>query len=240
MIPVKNDAVHLRKLLTSCKNQTLKPAQIIVASSSTDNSNKIARSFGARVVPGIVDGRIGRARNLGAKLAKSPLLIFIDADVYFQLDFFANVIQEFEKRELDLATCRISPSEKSAKMKIIFYLVGLEARVGAKINYVTNAAGMFMIFKNSVFEKIHGFNEEFKVCEDIDAVNRARKLGYRYGVLNQWITASARRYENRNFLGLIKLLLATIGIFFMTKYGWFKKHQNRFVRWYGPTGGGYL
>lgn len=237
VIPVKNDADHLRNLLSDLKLQTLKPSEIIVASSSFDNTNEIAQEYGANVVPGTTDGRIGLARNLGAKKIKNEVIIFFDSDVRVNKDFLKNILAEFNLKKLDIAMCRNLQTNNSFLIKLIYFCFDLEARIGAKIHYVTAVAGTFMIMKKTVFNTVQGFNENLKVFEDVDIVNRAMKEGFRYSVLSEKIITSSRRYEGKNIFQLLKLFLGTVGLFLITKYGIFKSHQQKFESWYGRTGG---
>ncbi|HEX7588068.1 MAG TPA: glycosyltransferase family A protein, partial [Anaerolineae bacterium] len=88
IIPVHNDAQHLRRCLTALRSSTRVPDQIIVVDdSSTDDSGNCARELGAQLVV-LTQGPRGPAwaRNRGAGIAIGDVLLFIDADVMVHSD----------------------------------------------------------------------------------------------------------------------------------------------------------
>ena len=79
VIPVKNEEKNIPVILESIKKQTYKPYEVIVSDAdSKDNTRKIAKEYGARVVEGGIPA-IGR--NNGFNAAQKDIVIFMDADV---------------------------------------------------------------------------------------------------------------------------------------------------------------
>src|SRR6266576_689991 len=105
IIPTKNEEACLSRLLQSIKSQTFQPAEIIVADAdSTDRTREIAKLYECRVVTG--GNHPGIGRNKGALVAKSQLLLFLDADVVLpDNDFLKRSVNEFEERVLGVACC---------------------------------------------------------------------------------------------------------------------------------------
>ena len=66
-----------------------------IDSYSKDNTVKIAKKYGAKV---LYESKKGPAvaRNTGAKKAKGEILIFPDADVRFEEDFLSNLCHDIE------------------------------------------------------------------------------------------------------------------------------------------------
>lgn len=82
IVPVRNAARSLATLLRSLEEQTLDLGRfevIVVDNASNDNTAAVARSFGARVVYESIPSR-ARARNAGARAARSNLHACTDAD----------------------------------------------------------------------------------------------------------------------------------------------------------------
>ena len=86
VIPAFNEQDYIRATLEHLFNavdkfiETGKESEVIVVdNASTDNTAKIARSLGARIVHENLPG-IGRARNAGARASKGIFIIFLDAD----------------------------------------------------------------------------------------------------------------------------------------------------------------
>src|SRR6266540_47543 len=81
VIPCYNAAAFLAEAIESVKAQSVLIAQILVIDDgSQDDSPRIAREAGARVLS--TGGPVGAAtaRNLGAREARTPYLAFLDAD----------------------------------------------------------------------------------------------------------------------------------------------------------------
>lgn len=82
IVPVYNAAKTLDLCLRALRRQTHTPLEIIVVDDrSTDDSARIARSLGVRVVTAPVNGGVAAARNLGAAHAAGSILFFVDSDV---------------------------------------------------------------------------------------------------------------------------------------------------------------
>ncbi|MFE3195530.1 glycosyltransferase [Nocardia sp. NPDC059240] len=96
IVPARNEAAALASTLRSLLAAAAfaEPARIeilVVDSASTDGTADLARSFGVRVLESPLPGA-GRARNLGARHARSDLLVFVDADTHVPLDAFTRVL----------------------------------------------------------------------------------------------------------------------------------------------------
>src|SRR5687767_8595987 len=103
IIPTFNEEQYLPKLLKSIEAQTVQPTEIIVVDAySVDTTRKIAKSYNCKVIDG---GVPAKARNLGAKIASQPILLFLDADVILPKAFLEKTIKEMTNRNLDIASC---------------------------------------------------------------------------------------------------------------------------------------
>jgi 4,4'-diaponeurosporenoate glycosyltransferase len=88
IIPARNEARNLPRLLTSISESAMQPAEVIVVDDdSTDDTAAVATSFGARVLASAARpfGWMGKtwACYQGAQHASGELLVFLDADTYF-------------------------------------------------------------------------------------------------------------------------------------------------------------
>jgi glycosyltransferase involved in cell wall biosynthesis len=82
IIPVRNDAACLTKLLASIEPRDLETHQVLVVDDdSTDETAAAAERFPAEVIR--LERNVGpsAARNHGARLASASVLVFIDSDV---------------------------------------------------------------------------------------------------------------------------------------------------------------
>ncbi len=198
VIPCLNEANSLPGLLDALNAQTQPAYEIIVADAgSKDNTQELARERGAKVVPG---GKPGPGRNAGARAATGDLIFFLDADVKPRPNFFERALAEFEAHQLSVATCVITPLEKDATNVLIAQATNVYMQV---VQYFSpHAPGFCILIERSVHEAIGGFDEEVKLAEDHDYVQRAAKVG-EFGVLKHArIPVSMRRLEKE---GITKL-----------------------------------
>ena len=89
IIPTLNEEKYIERCLKSLKNQSFRNFEIIVSDSySTDDTVKIAKKYGAKVV---LTKKTGPAagRNEGARKAKGSILVFLDADTFVTKKFLA-------------------------------------------------------------------------------------------------------------------------------------------------------
>jgi 4,4'-diaponeurosporenoate glycosyltransferase len=88
IIPARNEAQNLPRLLASISKSAMRPAEVIVVDDdSTDNTAAVATTFGVRVIASArrPSKWIGKpwACYQGAQHAIGELLVFLDADTYF-------------------------------------------------------------------------------------------------------------------------------------------------------------
>ena len=92
VIPAFNEEKYLTRLLDSIKKQTYKNYEIIIADAdSKDNTRKMAKKYGCKVIKG---GIPAVGRNNGAKVAKGDILLFMDADAIIGEKFLENGLNE--------------------------------------------------------------------------------------------------------------------------------------------------
>ena len=101
IIPARNEEQNLPPLLRSLAAQAIRPHEIIVVNdASTDRTAEVAREFGARVVNSqpLPEGWRGKtwACHQGAQAATGDLLLFLDADTWFEPDGLRRVLADYE------------------------------------------------------------------------------------------------------------------------------------------------
>lgn len=102
VIPCFNAAEYLGTAIESVLAQTRPPAEIIVSDDgSTDDSVRIAESFGVTVVRG-EHGGTSKARNAGIAAASGELIAWLDADDLWLPAKLERQVPEFSRREVAL------------------------------------------------------------------------------------------------------------------------------------------
>ncbi len=210
IIPTKDEETNLGTLLQDISKQTQKPKEIIVADKSTDNTRIIAKRFGAKIVEGNNKHHIGIARNNGAKVATTDILVFIDADTRIDNpEFFAKLLHHFNQKKLDIATCYFKPIPASPSHSLIFSYINTQKRLGSIISKPVSEYGALIIMKKEVFEKLNGFSGIIMIGEDHDLILRAAQEGMKFKVIPLKIGVSTRRYQNKSAREFIKMLISS-------------------------------
>lgn len=100
IIPARNEEQNLPVLLRSINAQAVKPAEVIVVDDgSTDRTAAVARELGATVIGSqpLPDGWRGKtwACHQGAQAATGNLLLFLDADTWFEPDGLKKILAAY-------------------------------------------------------------------------------------------------------------------------------------------------
>jgi len=198
IIPTLNEEKHLPLLLRSIKNQNFRDYEIIVADAgSKDKTVEIAKKYDCNIIKG---GSPAQGKNNGAKAAKGDLLLFLDADVILPNDVFSNVLKEFKKRKLKIATFFLLPSGKRKAPKFLFtFFYNIPIFLLEKI--LPHAAVGILVDKK-LFDKLGGFDEKITLAEDHDLARRAKRLDRlgKYGILKSAkLYVSDRRFKKEGW-----------------------------------------
>lgn len=102
IIPARNEEHNLPALMRSIMAQPLQPREIIVVNdASTDRTAETAAQHGARVIspPPLPNGWRGKtwACHQGALAATGDLLLFLDADTWFEPDGLPQVLAVYDR-----------------------------------------------------------------------------------------------------------------------------------------------
>jgi 4,4'-diaponeurosporenoate glycosyltransferase len=133
IIPARNESERLPALLTSLQNQTCPPAEVIVVDDqSEDETARIARNFGARVISSqtLPPGWVGKtwACHQGAKAASGDLFLFLDADVFLERTALRKILRAFDETKGVLSIQPYHEVKKAyEQLSAIFNLIQLAA-----------------------------------------------------------------------------------------------------------------
>ena len=94
IIPAYNAADRIRKGLDSIKSQTFTDYElIVVCDSCTDDTEQIAQSYGAKVIP-VEFGNDGLTRSKGLDVATGDWILFMDDDDWWLHEYVLELIDE--------------------------------------------------------------------------------------------------------------------------------------------------
>ena len=178
VIPVRNDAVRLRRCLASIRGNDY-PRQLIelvvVDNDSTDGSAAAARQYGAVVVNSAGDS-VAAHRNRGARAALGSLLAFADSDHEIDRGWIATAVEALMDPHVGAAGAPYV-TQPTANWVQQHY-DGLRSRPERREDVAWLGSGNLAV-KRSVFEAIGGFNTSLTACEDVDLCNRITASGHR-------------------------------------------------------------
>ena len=100
IIPARNEEHNILRLITTLKNQNIRPDEIIVVDDqSEDKTRTVAEKSGVNVISSQVlpSGWLGKpwACHQGANAAKGDIFVFLDADAFFEDNGFQKLIETY-------------------------------------------------------------------------------------------------------------------------------------------------
>ncbi len=212
IIPAYNAAHYLRVSLQALSLSTVPYECIVVDDGSKDETQTVARHFGAQVIEAGKRAGPAHARNLGAREAHGDILFFIDADVSVYPETLARILADFnEEPGLDAVMGSYDNSPKSQDFLSQYKnLMHCFTHQNAKRQACTFWSGCGAI-RRTVFLEHAGFDESYgrPAIEDIE-------LGYRLARDQKRLILDAelqvKHLKTWSFLGLVKTDIMDRGV----------------------------
>src|ERR1700679_1359397 len=170
VIPAKNEAKLIPRLLTSLTNQDyskMSSTRVVVAdANSTDGTSEIVLGFRDRLNVSVIRGGMPSVgRNLGAAQAESDYVLFLDADIEpAHVSVVRRAVELAQRKQLHCVTTNILCRGGN----------WIDAAVYGGNNFFQYlsqlhhpfATGMFMLFDLKKFRDLGGFHEQVLFAED--------------------------------------------------------------------------
>jgi hypothetical protein len=177
-VPVKNDAVRLRRCLESLRLAAAgQNTELIVADNgSTDDSRRVAEAAGASVLhlPGL---KVGELRNEAARHSAAPVLAFVDSDHEVRPGWAAAALELFaaEPSIGGVGAPYDSPADGTWVQRMYDALRG---NVRGRRDVQWLGSGNLAV-RRDAFLALGGFDGRLEACEDVDLCQRLRAAGFR-------------------------------------------------------------
>jgi len=211
VIPAKNEAQLLPKLLTSLTNQSYirqRSTKVFIADAgSTDGTQDIGVAFSRMLDLEVIAGGLPSVgRNAGARLATGPYVLFIDADMEFRENtLIARAVECMRTRQLHCVTTNIWCSSGTALDQALY--LGNNIVQWLSRYFSPFATGMFMLFDVSRFRELGGFHEQALFAEDY--LLSKKVSGRRFTVISGGAYTTNRRFKKMGHFKMIAMFLRT-------------------------------
>lgn len=217
IIPAHNEELYLAKTLAALRHQTCKLFEVIViANGCSDHTPEVARGRCDQLIV-LSQKSLGVARNLGARIAKGQLLIFLDADTLLDPRSMQTILAEFGN-ESAAGTVRGVPDAQNLKYRLLYGLKNFVHR--ASIHH--GSSGVILCWKRH-FMQTGGFDEGLEVRENSELIRRLTRFG-KYKYLHKVnATTSMRRYDQR---GCRRMMWLWLKLWFHSLFG--DLHQRKY------------
>ncbi len=184
IIPFYNSEKSLKQCLEAVYKSTYKNFEVIaVSDNSLDKSDQIIKKFSCKFKRLKKNHGSGFARNIGAKLAKGNILVFIDSDVIIKKDSLNIIQKSFKKKDNYQMIQGIYSHNPNYEKISTQYLQSYQCYYifSAKKKFIENLVSNFFSIEKKIFFKVGGFDGNFvgSNAEDADLGYRLIKKGYK-------------------------------------------------------------
>ena len=200
VVPCKNEEDYIHHLLDSLRSQNIGDTRIIIADCSTDNTRQVIRDHSYYLNIEVIEGGpVSIAKNNGAKLVKTPYILFIDADVrFFKNNVIDDAVNELENNNLDLVGLNIKSYDNDLRATIGFTIFNV-------INHILKyfspfAIGAFMLTRRNKFEELGGFPEQTVTSEDYFLSKKYSTKKFK--IVNHYFGQDSRRFKKMGYFGM--------------------------------------
>ncbi|HTL55320.1 MAG TPA: glycosyltransferase [Candidatus Limnocylindrales bacterium] len=199
IIPAHNEEAYLQRTLDALRRQNYGWFEIVVvANGCTDRTVELARGKCHRLIV-LSQKSLGIARNLGARMARGELLMFLDADTILEPMALRRIAQDFGDRDA-AGTLHGRPDSERLACRLIYGLKNFVHRWSLH----SGSSGVILCWREH-FLRAGGFDEGLEVRENSELLKRLKRYGrYRY-IGDVTATTSMRRYEQRGVARVVWL-----------------------------------
>jgi len=205
IVPSKDEEAYIVHLLMHLRQQSVGNTRIIIADCSSDKTREVIEIMkGELQVEVIQGGPVSLAKNRAARLATTPYLLFIDADVrFFESNVIQNAVNTAIREDLDLVGLNARCYDKDRRAQIGFTIFNLVNSILKR--RAPFAVGAFFLTRRDRFWELGGFSETLSTSEDYFlsrqySPSKFRLLKYHFG-------QDSRRFQRMGYWGMAWYLL---------------------------------
>ena len=227
VIPSKNECDTLYDCLQFLYNQKdIYGVRVIVADISDDPYSvgilyKARREFNDRLNIEIIKGGYpAEARLAGSKLANTPYILFLDADVMLtNYNLLSDIFKKLETNKIELLT---TPFKTATRWDWVFRIFDIFQWLSVKIK-TPFAVGGFQLWDRQAYWKTGGYIKDELFAEDYSISSKANPKNF-YIHKTKGVWTSPRRFESKGVMYMVSLMVQS----YINRKNpqFFKKHHN--------------
>lgn len=203
VIPTYNAVVKIKEILDKIFSENKDAEVIVIDSSSSDDTVKVAGNYGARIIVIPKDEfNHGKTRNIALKEAKGDIVIFFTQDVMPRTEAVNKLMKAFNDQQVAIAFGRQLPHKDanvfSSHARFFNYhsyskIMSLKDKEEYGIKTVFNS-NSFAAYRKNLLMQINGFPESTILSEDMYAAAKLVIKGYKIAYV-----AEACVYHSHNY-----------------------------------------
>jgi len=206
VVPCKNEQDYIHHLLKCLSEQRgINDTKIIIADASTDSTRAVIEKNKGKLNIEVIDGGpVSIAKNNGAKLVKTPYILFIDSDVrFFSNTVIQDSVYELEKNNLDLIGLYLKCYDGDIRTQIGFSVFNFVN--GIMKHWVPFAVGAFMLTRKNKFDEFGGFPSKYETSEDffLSKMYDVKK----FKLVKHYFGQDSRRFKKMGYFGMTWYLI---------------------------------
>ena len=217
VIPVFNEAGRIQPLVEQLKTRMDKPCEILLVDGGSSDGSWLEMN----AIEGVIALRSERGRaiqmNAGAAASAADLLYFLHCDT-LPPKSFDRFIRDSVSRGSDAGCFRLKFNSTHPWLKLAGWLTALRWQI-------CRGGDQSLFIKRAVFEKLEGFDTQYRIYEDMDMIRKLYKA-FRFDLIPHDVITSARRYEE---YGVFRLQFHFWMIHLMARFG---ADPDRLYRYY--------
>ncbi len=183
IIPAYNSEKTILQTIEAIKKQeglAEKPEIIVVDDGSKDNTFNLLKGTDGIIAITQKNSGPATARNNGAKTATGSILVFTDSDTVPNKDWLQKLTKPFNDSDLMASTGTYSIENKDSKLALLIQ-TEIEYKHSKYKDFIAFGGTYNLAIRKEIFDRIGGFNEEYKSAsgEDVDICYKILKQGYK-------------------------------------------------------------
>lgn len=206
VVPCKNEEEYIGHLLDSLRSQKdIEGVKIYIADASDDSTRKVIKEKkGDLNVSIIKGGPVSEAKNNGASRAKTPYILFIDADVrFFSNTVISDTVNQIVEEDLDLIGLNIKCYDGCKRSQFAFSMFNVINNIMSR--WMPFAVGAYMLTRRDKFEEYEGFPCKYPTSEDffLSKMYDPKK----FKLAKHYFGQDSRRFKQMGYFGMIWYLI---------------------------------